>query len=91
MQKIVRDETISLIKTYLPEIDIQLPLKNDEDIEKISDFFEEMEISLSNALGCGEKIDRELLNSAANAFDDLAIIEDDDFHDIDSLNRRLMN
>lgn len=89
MQKIVSDETISLIKRYLPEIGIQLPLRNEEDIEKISDFFEEMEISLSNALGCGEKIDRKLLDSAARAFDDMAIIEDDDFHDIDNLNRRL--
>lgn len=62
MQKIVSDETISLIKRYLPEIGIQLPLRNEEDIEKISDFFEEMEISLSNALGCGEKIDRKLLD-----------------------------
>ncbi len=90
MQKAVRDGTISLIKRYLPEIGIQLPLKDEEDIEKMSDFFEDMEISLSNALGCGDEVDRRLLDAAARAFDDLVIIEDDDFHDIDDLNRRLM-
>ena len=90
MKKDVRDETILLIKRYLPDIGIQLPLTCEEDVEAIADFFEEMEISLSNALGCGERIDRQLLDSAANAFDDLAVIEDDDFHDIDDLNRRLM-
>jgi hypothetical protein len=90
MQKTVSNETVSMIKRYLPEIGIQLPLRDEEDIEKISDFFEEMEISLSNALGCGERIDRQLLNSAACAFDDLAIIEDDDFHDVDDLNKRLL-
>ena len=79
-----------MIKRYLPDIGVQLPLRDEGDVEKISDFFEEIEISLSNALGCGEKIDCQLLNSASRAFDDLAIIEDDDYHDIDELNQRLM-
>ena len=90
MQKEVRDETIQLIKRYLPEMRVQLPLTDESDVEEISDFFEDMEGSLSNALGCGEAVDRQLLDAVAHAFDDLAIIEDDDFHDIDDLNRRLM-
>ena len=90
MQKTVRDETISLIKAYLPEIGVQIPLRDEEDVERICDYFEDMEVSLANALGDGDKIDRDLLDAAANAFDDLAIIEDDDCHDIDDLNRRLM-
>ena len=90
MQKMVRDETISLIKAYLPEIGVQVPLRDEEDVERICDYFEDMEVSLANALGDGDKIDRDLLDAAANAFDDLAIIEDDDSHDIDVLNRRLM-
>ncbi len=90
MQKIIRDETVSLIKAYLPEIGVQIPLRDEEDVEKICDYFEDMEVSLANALGYGDKIDCGLLGAAANAFDDLAIIEDDDYHDIDDLNRRLM-
>lgn len=90
MKKIIRDETILLIKRYLPEIGIQLPLTSETDIETIADFFEEKEITLSNALSCGDEIDRQLLDAVARAFDDLALFEDDDFHDIESLNRRLM-
>ena len=90
MQKTIRDKTVYLIKTYLPEIGVQIPLKGEGDIEKICDFFEDMEVSLANALGYGDEIDRGLLGAAADAFDDLAIIEDDDCHDVDDLNRRLM-
>ncbi|MBR4227029.1 MAG: hypothetical protein IKR86_09775 [Candidatus Methanomethylophilaceae archaeon] len=90
MQKMVRDETISLIKAYLPEIGVQIPLRDEEDVGKICEYFEDMEVSLANALGEGDKIDRDLLDAAANAFDDLAIIEDDEYHDIEDLNRRLM-
>jgi len=90
MQKTIRDETITLIKAYLPEIGVQVPLRSEEDIEKICDFFEYMEVTLANALADGEKVDRNLLDAAASAFDDLAIVEDDEYHDIDDLNRRLM-
>jgi hypothetical protein len=90
MKKVIRDATVSLIKVYLPEIGVQIPLRDEEDVEKICDYFEDMEVSLANALGYGDEIDRGLLGAAANAFDDLAIIEDDDYHDIDDLNRRLM-
>ena len=90
MQKTIRDETITLIKAYLPEIGVQVPLRSEEDIEKICDFFEYMEATLANALADGEKVDRNLLDAAASAFDDLAIVEDDEYHDIDDLNRRLM-
>lgn len=90
MQKMVRDETISLIKAYLPKMGIQIPLRDEEDVGKICEYFEDMEVSLANALGEGDKIDRDLLDAAANAFDDLAIIEDDEYHDIEDLNRRLM-
>lgn len=89
MKKIIRDKTIELIKKYLPEINVTLPLKNEEDVEIISDFFENMEREMSNALGYGDPVDHTLLDDASNAFDDLAIIYEEDYHDLDDLNRRL--
>ena len=89
MKKIIRDKTIELIKKYLPEINVTLPLKNEEDVEIISDFFENLEREMSNALGYGDPVDRTLLDDASNAFDDLAIIYEEDYHDLDDLNRRL--
>ena len=44
---------------------------------------------MSNALGYGDSINRALLNDASDAFDDLVIIYEEDYHDIDDLNRRL--
>ena len=89
MKKIIRDKTIELITKYLPEINVTLPLKNEEDVEIISDFFENMEREMSNALGYGDPVDRTLLDDVSNAFDDLAIIYEEDYHDLDDLNRRL--
>lgn len=89
MKKNVSDRTVELIKEYLPEIGVELPLKDADDIEKICDFFEEMEVTLANADGCGEKVDTDLLDGAADAYDDL-VINGDDYHDIDELNKRLI-
>lgn len=90
MKKTVSKRSIELIVKYLPEIGVELPLKNEDDVDKICDFFEDMEASLANAAGCGEKIDRDLLCDASNAFDDLAIINDGDYHDLEELNAQLM-
>ncbi len=89
MKKNVRDRTVELIKEYLPEIGVELPLKDEEDIEKICDFFEEMEVTLANADGCGEEVDQDLLDGVSDAYDDL-VINGDDYHDIDELNKRLI-
>ena len=91
MQKKVSDATIMLIKSHLSEIRIMLPLKNEDDVQTIADYFEDMEICLSNAMSDGEQIDRSQLDAAARAFDELAAIEDDDTHDLVDLNRRLMS
>ena len=91
MQKKVSDATIMLIKSHLSEIRIMLPLKNEDDVQTIADYFEDMEICLSNAMSDGEQIDRSQLDAAARAFDELAAIENDDTHDLVDLNRRLMS
>ena len=90
MQKEVTDATISLIRKCLPQTGVTLPIRSEEDVQILADYFEEMEISLSNALSDGEPINRSFLSKVAKAFDELAVIEDDDFHNLDSLNERLL-
>jgi len=89
MQKKVSDSTIRLIKEHLSGIGIALPLKSEEDVQTIAEYFEEMEICLSNALSDGERIDRSQLDEAARAFDELTDFEEDDTHDLGDLNKRL--
>lgn len=89
MQKEVTDSTIDLVREYLPQTGVSFPLKSEEDVQILADYFEEMEVSLSNALSDGEPVDRSLLSRVAKAFDELAVIEDEDFHDLDTLNERL--
>lgn len=88
MEKTVSNRTLELIKLYLPEIGLKLPLKDEGDVELICDFFEEMEVTLANADGCGEEVDQDLLDGASDAYDEL-VINGDDYHDIDDLNMRL--
>ena len=90
MQKMVSNATILLIKENLPKIGIGLPLKNEEELQIVADYFEDMEVCLSNAISDGEQIDRSQLDAAARAFDELAVFEDDDTHDLVDLNKRLM-
>ena len=85
----VSDATITLIREHLSEIGIALPLKSEEDVQTIADYFEEMEICLSNALSDGELIDRSQLDAAARAFDELTDFEEDDIHNLGELNKRL--
>lgn len=91
MQKKISDITIDLIKEHISEIEITIPLKSEEDVQAIADYFEEMEVSMANALSDGEQIDRSKLDAVAHAFDELADFEDDDFHNLEDLNRRLMS
>ena len=91
MQKKISDITIDLIKEHISEIEITIPLKSEEDVQAIADYFEKMEVSMANALSDGEQIDRSKLDAVAHAFDELADFEDDDFHDLEDLNRRLIS
>ncbi len=91
MHKAISEGTIALIRKHIPKIGVTLPIRDEEDVQIIADYFEEMEVCLSNALSDGEKIDRSELDAAAKAFDELAMIEDDDCHDLEDLNKRLMS
>ena len=64
MQKKVSDSTIRLIKGHLSGIGIALPLKSEENVQTIAEYFEEIEISLSNALSDGGRVDRSQLDEA---------------------------
>ena len=90
MKRDIRERTISLIKEHLNRIDVELPL-NIEGVQDMMEYFGEIESTLANAKGCGDKVDEELLNAAADAYDDLFYLEEDDYSYIDELNERLMS
>ena len=89
MKKEQSDRTVELIREHLGDMGLKLPLKKMKEIEVINDFFEDMEIEMSNALSCGEDADRALLNDVSRAFDETVFYEIDDYVDLDELNRRL--
>ena len=90
MKRDIRERTISLIKEHLDRIDVEFPL-NIEGVQDMMEYFGEIESTLANAKGCGDKVDEELLNAAADAYDDLFYLEEDDYSYIDELNERLMS
>ena len=90
MKRDIRERTISLIKEHLDRIDVEFPL-NIEGVQDMMEYFGEIESTLANAKGCGDKVDDELLNAAADAYDDLFYLEEDDYSYIDELNERLMS
>ena len=90
MKRDIRERTISLIKEHLDRIDVEFPL-NIEGVQDMMEYFGEIESTLANAKGCGDKVDDELLNAAADAYDDLFYLEEDDYTYIDELNERLMS
>lgn len=56
MKRDIRERTISLIKEHLDRIEVELSL-NIEDVQDMMDYFEEIECTLANAKGCGDKVD----------------------------------
>jgi hypothetical protein len=62
-----------------------------EGVQDMIDYFGELESTLANAKCCGDKVDDELLNAAAHAYDDLFYLGEDDYSYIDELNERLMS
>ena len=90
MKRDIRERTISLIKEHLDRIDVEFPL-NIEGVQDMMEYFGEIESTLANAKGCGDKVDDELLNAAADAYDDLFYLEEDDYSYVDELNERLMS
>ncbi len=84
------DRTVELIRKYLSDMGLNLPLEA-EDMDVISDFFENMEVDMANGLSEGVETDRNLLEDISNAYDEVTYVNDDDFIDMSKLNRRLMN
>ena len=84
------DRTVELIRKYLSDMGLNLPLES-EDMDVISDFFENMEVDMANGLSEGVETDRNLLEDISNAYDEVTYVDDDDFIDMSKLNRRLMN
>ena len=87
-EKVPSDATIALIADYLSEMKLHMPLDGPQ-IETAIDFFEDLEISLSEDQAEGKKVDRTLLFNASEAVDDLAICDDGDYLDYEKLNSRV--
>ena len=90
MEFIPREASVRLLKKYLPEIGLSIPL-SESDLDEASDFFDAMEFSLAVDKNEGREYDQDLLDAASNAYDDFTPIEDDDFIDMDALNARLQS
>lgn len=91
MEMTVLDKVVETIRKHLPNIDVKLPLKSMDDIDTISSYFEEIEVDLSTGLGSGIPIDEDELDEAASVVTELIPNDNDDFVDIDKLNKRLMS
>ena len=89
MEIIPSDRTIELIRTYLPQMGLTLPLNGEKDLETITVFFSDMESSMANGLETGLNIDRELLKDISKAVDDTNPWNEVDYIDIEKLNKRL--
>lgn len=90
MEVIPCDRTIELIKQYLPEIGIELPIKDEYELGEISEFFGDMEVRLSSEYTEGGDVDRKFLDDICRANDDTEPCNIEDYIDLDKLNRRLM-
>ena len=90
MEYIPREASVRLLKKYLPEIGLSVPL-SESDLDEASDFFDAMEFSLAVDKNEGREYDQELLDAVCRAYDDFTPIEDDDYIDMDALNARLQS
>ena len=88
MEYIPREASVRLLKKYLPEIGLSIPL-SESDLDEASDFFDAMEFSLAVDKNEGREYDQDLLDAVCRAYDDFTPIEDDDFIDMDALNAKL--
>ena len=90
MEFIPREASVRLLKKYLPELGLSIPL-SESDLDEVSDFFDAMEFSLAVDKNEGCEYDQELLDAVSNAYDDFTPIEDEDYIDVDALNARLQS
>ena len=84
---IPRDATVRVLAANLGKIGITFPVK-ESDLERISDFFSEEEVTWANAAACGDEYDKEYLEDVSNGFDDF-FLEEGDFIDLEKLNLRI--
>ena len=78
------NRTVELIKEHLDETGLELPLKGEEDIYTLMQFFTDMEGSLGDDPNANEQ----LLKDVSYAVDELNL-EDMDIIEMNDLNRRL--
>ena len=88
--KLVRDESIELLKSNIDNIGVHLPIR-EEDILTIYEWFQNREIDMANALAAGGDMNLTELDLMSNAADDFRIYEGQTEIDLDDLNDRLQS
>lgn len=78
-----REKSVKFLKDNITNLNLFLPLDKDKCVDLIVEMEKSFVISLSNAMGDGEKVDEELLDLAEDTIDDLNL-EDLDFVDFNS-------
>lgn len=86
--KLVRDESIELLKSNIDNIGVHLPIR-EEDILTIYEWFQNREIEMANALAAGVDVNLTELDLMSNAADDFRIYEGQNEIDLEDLNNRL--
>lgn len=86
--KLIRDESIELLKSNIDEIGVHLPI-SEEDIPTIYEWFQNREIEMANALAASENVDLTELELISNAADDFRIYEGQNEIDLEDLNNKL--
>ncbi len=95
MKKEISNATIGLLKCYQKDLGLEYPIRDDADMGelflRILQYFTSLEASLSMTLDCTDftEDDFQLWDDVANAVDEFNL-SDDDYIDVDDLNRRLM-
>lgn len=86
--KLIRDESIELLKSNIDKIGIHLPIR-EEDILTIYEWFQNRGIEMVNALAAGEDVNLTELDLMSNAADDSRIYDGQNKIDLEDLNNRL--
>ena len=90
MEITLKDETIEMIRRFAAEAGVAIPLQSFDDIDTLSAFFGDMEGNLSNASVNGREVDEALFAKVVAAHDDLNMPDNDDYVDLEKLNKRLI-
>lgn len=90
MEIAISDDVIKIIRRHIDKISVKLPLKSEEEVDELTEYFWEIECDLAHGLSLEMDVDRDLLEDAARVVTEFSIYNDEDYVDLEKLNKRLM-